>query len=68
MTIIVKVKDSMTNQTDFRFIRSDKVKDSIKTAYINQEMTSEDSGKFVQFIYPGHTETFTTFKINYKRR
>lgn len=67
MAIIVKVKDSTNNHTDFRFIRSDKVKDSIKTAYINQEMQSDNS-KFVQFIYPGHTETFTQFKINYKRR
>ncbi|AKG74271.1 hypothetical protein [Salinicoccus halodurans] len=68
MTIIVKVKDSTNNETNFRFIRSDKVKDSIKTEYINQEMTQRNNSKFVQFIYPNHTETFTQFKIDYKRR
>jgi|GEM_PF-6356385 len=68
MAIIVKVKDSTNNETDFRFIRSDRVKDSVKAAYINQEMKQAAGSKFVQFIYPGHTETFTQFKINYKRR
>ncbi|HIW12975.1 MAG TPA: hypothetical protein H9891_07425 [Candidatus Salinicoccus stercoripullorum] len=68
MAIIVKVKDSTNNETDFRFIHSDRVKDSIKAAYINQEMKQTAGRKLVQFIYPDHTETFTQFKINYKRR
>lgn len=68
MGIIVKVKDSTNDETDFRFIRNDKVKDSIKASHIGREMTEEDSTKFVQFIYPSHTETFTQFKLNYKRR
>lgn len=68
MAILVKVKDSTNNETDFKFIRNDKVEDSIKAAYIKQEMTQTVTNKCVQFIYPSHTETFTQFKINYKRR
>lgn len=68
MAIIVKVKDSTKNETDFRFIRNDRVKESVKAMYIDQEFSSDNNGKFIQFIYPGHTETFTQFMINYKRR
>ena len=66
MAILVKVKDSTNDRTDFTYIRNDKVNEFDKSDYILQEITPEDD-KFIQFIYPGHTETFTQFKINYTR-
>ncbi|WP_020007501.1 hypothetical protein [Salinicoccus albus] len=68
MAIIVKVKDSTNDETDFKFIRNDKGLESVKAMYIDQEFSGGNNRKFIQFIYPGHTETFTQFMIHYKRR
>ncbi|MCG1009349.1 hypothetical protein J4760_04685 [Salinicoccus sp. ID82-1] len=67
MAILVKVKDSTSDRTDFEYIPDDKMKENIKSEYILREITP-DENKFIQFIYPGHTETFTQFKIHYIRR
>ncbi|WP_342387212.1 hypothetical protein [Salinicoccus bachuensis] len=67
MAILVKVKDSTNDRTDFQYIRNDKVNEFDKSEYILQEISSEND-KFIQFIYPGHTETFTQFRINYTKR
>ncbi|TVT29723.1 hypothetical protein FO441_05435 [Salinicoccus cyprini] len=67
MAILVKVKDSTNDRTDFEYIPGDKMKENIKSEYILREITP-DKDKFIQFIYPEHTETFTHFKIHYTRR
>lgn len=67
MAILVKVKDSTNDRTDFKVIQNDKMNEFKKSEYILQEITP-DENKFIQFIYPGHTETFTQFKIHYIKR
>ncbi|GAB3061227.1 hypothetical protein ACFOU0_06520 [Salinicoccus sesuvii] len=67
MAILVKVKDSTNDRTDFTVIQNDKMSEFNKSEYILQE-TTPDEDKFIQFIYPGHTETFTQFKIHYIKR
>lgn len=68
MAILVKVKDSTNNRTDFDYVEQNSMNQFDKTEYILKEMTSEDDHKYIQFIYPSHTEVFTQFKIDYVRR
>ncbi|GAA3724129.1 MULTISPECIES: hypothetical protein [Salinicoccus] len=68
MAILVKVKDSTNNRTDFDYVGQDSMNQFDKTEYILKEMTSEDDHKYIQFIYPNHTEVFTQFKIDYVKR
>lgn len=61
MAILVKVKDSTNDSTDFKYIRNDKVNEFDKSEYILQEITPEDD-KFIQFIYPGQDRNIYTIQ------
>lgn len=66
MTIIVKYSDTRTKEIDFGMISDKEVTDSFKKAYITRALST--GNKLVELIYPYHTETYTLYKINYRRR
>lgn len=71
MSILLKVSDSLNQVLDFEVIESHQLETEtlidIFNTYFSYDV-SEDNSKILKVIYPNHTEIYTQFNINYRRK